>query len=145
MSGILCAVRGGPASQPTIHKSIQLAQETGLTIYFLYVVNLDFMSATASSRYHTIDQEMIRLGEFILLIAEENAQSQGVQAEGRVQHGNVQEEIIKLCAELQADYVVLGSPRQTTNADVLGDERMQQFCERIATEGGASVVLAGED
>ena len=44
MPGILCAVRGGPASQPTIAKAIALAQETGLPLYFLYVVNLDFLS-----------------------------------------------------------------------------------------------------
>ena len=37
MPGIVCAIRGGPASRPTIAKSIQLAEETGLTLYFLYV------------------------------------------------------------------------------------------------------------
>ena len=42
MSGIVCAVRGGPASQPTLQRAITLAKETGLPLFFLYVVNLDF-------------------------------------------------------------------------------------------------------
>ena len=50
MPGIVCAVRGGPASQPTIEKAIALALETGLPLCFLYVVNLDFLSQTPTSR-----------------------------------------------------------------------------------------------
>ena len=34
MSGILCAIRGGPSSRPTIATSIQLAQETDEVDYF---------------------------------------------------------------------------------------------------------------
>jgi hypothetical protein len=39
MPGILCAIRGGPSSQSTITTSIQLARDTGETIYF--PANLD--------------------------------------------------------------------------------------------------------
>lgn len=34
MPGIVCAIRGGPSSQPTIATYIKLASETGETIYF---------------------------------------------------------------------------------------------------------------
>ena len=84
MSGIVCAVRGGPASQPTIHKAILLAQETGQKIHYLYVVNLDFLERTASSRTHTITKELRQMGEFILLTAQVQAQSQGVDADGAI-------------------------------------------------------------
>lgn len=69
MTGIVCAIRGGPASQPTITHAVSLAQETGLPLYFLYIVNLDFLSHTTSSRVHTITQEMEQMGEFLLLTA----------------------------------------------------------------------------
>ncbi|MEE9599257.1 MAG: hypothetical protein V3V66_02240 [Anaerolineales bacterium] len=38
MPGIVCAIRGGPSSQPTIGTSIKLASETGETIYCRYAV-----------------------------------------------------------------------------------------------------------
>ena len=43
MSGILCAIRGGPASKATIARAIDLAHETGARLVFLYIVNLDFL------------------------------------------------------------------------------------------------------
>ena len=82
MSGIVCAVRGGPASQPTIHRAILLAKETGQKIHYLYVVNLDFLERTASSRTHTISKELRHMGEFILLTAQIEAQNQGVDSVG---------------------------------------------------------------
>jgi len=36
MPGIICAIRGGPSSQPTIATTIKLASETGETIYCSY-------------------------------------------------------------------------------------------------------------
>ena len=45
MSGVICAVRGGPDSQSTVARAIALARESGLPLYFLYVVNLDFLAA----------------------------------------------------------------------------------------------------
>ena len=62
MSGILCAIRGGPSSRPTIATSIQLAQETGEVIYFLYVVNLDFLTHSSSSKTNNISQEIHDMG-----------------------------------------------------------------------------------
>lgn len=44
MSGIVCAIRGGKSSQPTINQAIHTALKTNLPIYFLYVLNLDFLN-----------------------------------------------------------------------------------------------------
>jgi len=78
MSGIVCAIRGGPASRPTIDRSIQLATETGLPLYFLYVVNLKFLAHTSSSRTHVISKELNEMGEFILLMAQTEAEKKGI-------------------------------------------------------------------
>ncbi|MBU0512548.1 MAG: universal stress protein [Chloroflexi bacterium] len=144
MSGIVCAVRGGPDSQPTIARSIALAAETGQTIYFLYVVNLDFLSHTATSRVHVVAKEMHQMGEFILLTAQSQAMDQGVQAKAVVRQGQVREEIINLCHDIAAEYVILGRPRGEAEIDVFTHERLDQFTQDIERESGAKAVLADE-
>lgn len=141
MPGIVCAIRGGPDSQPTINKSIQLALETDLPLYFLYVVNLDFLSHTSVSRTNFVSKEMQQMGDFILLTAQSRAADQGVSAESVVRHGKVGEEIIELCRELNADYTVLGLPRGQAEGNIFTSERLEKFIEWIKKESGAEVVL----
>ena len=142
MSGIVCAIRGGPDSQPTISQSIALAKETGQIIYFLYVVNLDFLSHTATSRTRVVQNEMQQMGEFILLTAQSQALDKGASAEIVVRQGQVSTEIIELCRAIKANYVVLGRPRGLTDADVFTHERLDQFAQHIEQESHAKVVLA---
>jgi nucleotide-binding universal stress UspA family protein len=142
MSGIVCAVRGGPASQPTIEKAISLAKETGLPLYFLYVVNLDFLSHTASSRVSTVSKEMHQMGEFILLTAQQRAAAQGLAAQGVVRHGNVAEEIIAQCKQIKANHVILGRPQGEEEENIFTFERLKEFGQRIEAESGAKVILA---
>jgi nucleotide-binding universal stress UspA family protein len=141
MSGIVCAVRGGPHSQPTIARAIRLAQDTGQQLFFLYVVNLDFMSHTSRSRVHTISEQMAQMGEFILLTAQEAAAREGVKAEGLIRHGDVGEEIIDLCHELEADYLVLGMPRFQQEDALFSKERLRVFVAQTEERTGAKVVL----
>jgi nucleotide-binding universal stress UspA family protein len=141
MSGITCAIRGGPDSHPTIQTAIDLAQKTGQTIYFLYVVNLDFLTYTSTSRVQVAAQEMRQMGEFILLTAQAQAEEKGVKAECIVRQGQVRDEIINLCHEVSAEYVLLGRPRGQDEVDVFTHERLDQFTQRIEEESGAKVVL----
>lgn len=141
MSGIVCAVRGGPDSQPTISRAIAWARDTGLPLYFLYVVNLDFLTHTSSSRVHAVTQEMEQMGEFILLTAQSRASEHGVSAQGIVRHGNVMEEISRLCHELEATYLVVGSPKGQEERDVFTQDAMTNFVARIEQQTGAKVVM----
>jgi nucleotide-binding universal stress UspA family protein len=146
MSGIVCAIRGGPASQPTIRRAIMLAKETNLPLQFLYVVNLDFLSYTESGRVRNITTELEKMGDFILLAARDRAERGGVQADGAIRHGDIGDEIIQLAKDTKAAYVVLGPPRGEQEEDVFTHERLNQFMQRIEEESGASVVLAeGEE
>ena len=142
MSGIVCAIRGGPDSQPTIAQAISLAQETELPLHFLYIVNLDFLSYTSSSRVHTISRELHQMGEFILLNARSLAATQGVTAQGAVRHGHVMEEIVGLCHEIGANYLVLGYPHPTQKESVFTHESLAQFTGQTEKQTGAKVVLA---
>ena len=142
MSGIVCAIRGGPESSPTIEKSIALAQETKSKIYFLYVVNLDFLHGPVHSRVSTISEEMHQMGEFILLTAQEKAGGLGVEAEGVIRKGVVTDEIIELSKEVDANFVVLGRPRTDAEDNVFVMERLLELRQRIENEGEVKVVLA---
>lgn len=141
MSAIVCAIRGGPASQATIARSITLAKETGLPLYFLYIVNLDFMSHTSSTRTHTISEEMHQMGEFILLQAQATASERGISAEGVVRQGDVGPEIVTLCHELDADYLVLGRPLAQKEESIFTQELLAQFVALAEEQTGAQVVL----
>jgi nucleotide-binding universal stress UspA family protein len=143
MPGIICAVRGGPDSQPTIEKAISLAKEVSLPLYFLYIVNLDFLSHTQSSRVSTISEELGEMGEFILLTTQEKARKQGVQSEAVIRHGKVREEIIGLAAELSADYVILGLPQGQEEKDIFAADRIKEFGLTIEEHSGAKVILVG--
>lgn len=145
MSGIVCAIRGGPASQHTIDRSVNIAAEKEQPLYFLYVINLNFLTHTATSRVHTITREMYEMGDFILTLAKGQAESRGVQAEGFIRQGIVSEEIIALSHEVDADYVVMGKPKGEQDADVFTHERIEIFMTRLSEECGAQVILVERD
>ena len=145
MSGIVCAIRGGPLSQPTIRKAIVTAKEHQIPIHFLYVVNLDFLEHTELSRTHVIQQEMREMGEFICLKAQIEARREGAQADISVREGNVTKEIIALCHELGADFLVLGRPHGERVSNVFNLERLGKFARMLEIETGAKVVYPPED
>lgn len=144
MPGIVCAIRGGPSSQPTIATSIKLASETGETIYFLYVVNLDFLTHSSSSKTNHISQEIKEMGEFILLGAQEQAAENNVLAEGVTREGQVEDEIISYCSELDPSYVIFGRPQAEQEDNLLSNEHLQAFADRITEVCSATIVLPSE-
>ncbi|MGD8633017.1 MAG: universal stress protein [Anaerolineales bacterium] len=142
MSGIVCAIRGGPTSKPTIARAIALAKETDLVLYFLYIVNLDFLAYTESSRVRVIKEELHEMGDFIVLAAQEKAENKGVDAQGAVRDGTVSEGIIEFSKEIEADYVVLGSPQAEYEENVFTRERFESFVSMVEEQSGAQVVLS---
>lgn len=144
MSGIVCAVRGGPDSQPTIEKAISFSSETGLQLYFLYVVNLEFLGQASTSRVSVISEEMHKMGEFILLSAQEKAASKGVNAEAKIRQGDVEREIAELCHEIKADYLVLGKPMKEMEGSLFTSTQLSKFISKFEEETGAKVVFPEE-
>jgi nucleotide-binding universal stress UspA family protein len=142
VSGIVCAIRGGPASRPTIEKAIELAKSRGLELFFLYIVNIDFLDRTILSRVSTISQQMQHMGEFIMLSAQATAKSKGIEAQGLVRHGDVTDEINKLCHEIQADYLVIGSPKFHREDSHFTQTLLRDFIKRVEEQTGAEVVLS---
>lgn len=139
MGKILCATRGGEASYRTQDQAIALAKERGDELIFLYVVDLTFLNTTAAPIVVDVEAGVEHMGEFLLAMAQERAQQQGVQAHAVCREGTVHEEIKAAVVEEGATLVVLGRPAGDESAFV--PEALHAFAEEIERETDADVVI----
>ena len=87
MGRILCATRGGEASLQTQDAAIALAKEQGAELIFLYVADSSFLNQTAAPLVVDIESRLVKMGEFLLLMAQERAAAQGISAQILVRKG----------------------------------------------------------
>jgi nucleotide-binding universal stress UspA family protein len=135
MGKILCATRGGEASYRTQDAAIALAQERGDGLLFLYVVDIGFLQKTERAvRPDVVTAEMEKMGEFLLAMAQERAQKQGVEASYVLRHGDLRHELQSAAREEAVDLVVLGQPASVESAFALAD--LEAFAAEIEAETG---------
>ena len=139
MGKILCATRGGEASYRTQDAAIELAKERGDTLLFLYVVDLRFLDKTTGSGVVDVEQEMTKMGEFLLLMAKERAAEQGVVAETVYRKGTVREVLKDVAREEGASLVVLGSPADAESVFEMAD--LEDCTSEIESETGAKTCI----
>jgi nucleotide-binding universal stress UspA family protein len=139
MGKILCATRGGEASYRTQDAAIALAKERGDTLLFLYVADLHFLDKTAASIVVDVGNEVTKMGEFLLLMAQERARKAGVEASLITREGDVREQIKAAAVEEGVDLVVLGRPTDETSRFKL--EALRAFAAEIEEETGISAVI----
>ncbi len=139
MGKILCATRGGEASYRTQDVAIALAKERGDTLLFLYVADLHFLDKTAASIVVDVGNEVTKMGEFLLLMAQERAREAGVEASLITREGDVREQIKAAAVEEGVDLVVLGRPTDETSRFKL--EALQAFAAEIEEETGIPAVI----
>jgi nucleotide-binding universal stress UspA family protein len=138
MGKILCSTRGGEASYRTQDAAIALAQERGDELLFLYVVDIEFLGTTARAvRPDVVSAEMGKMGEFLLAMAQERAQKQGVTASYVLRHGDFRDEL-KTAARLpDVTLVVLGKPVGAESAFVPAS--LEAFAAEVEAETGTPV------
>lgn len=144
MSAVLCALRGGPQSLPTLERAASVAREHHLPLHLMYAVNLDFMKRNITGASTQIaDEEISSMGEFILIAAAEQVPTDDLQVINHVRHAPIHEAIIRLAEEIDADYIVVGQ-RQAEEAD---DDHavVNQFAERIRNAIHAEVIVVQEE
>jgi len=107
---ILCATRGGESSHNTQDYAIKMAKEREVDVLFLYVSNVEFLRNVAPVKYHDVQEELDKMGEFLLLMAQERANAQGVEASTIVKSGIFKDALIEAAQETQAGLIVLGTP-----------------------------------
>ncbi len=140
MKKILCATRGGEASRRTQDAVIAMAKETGATVLFLFVVDLEFLKLTARGvRPDVVAIEMEHMGEFLLAMACERAAEQGVEAELCVHHGPLLEALESAALDHAADAVAFGRPAGPESYFSLTD--LQNLAAKIESDTGVETYL----
>lgn len=133
MGKILCATRGGEQSYRTQDAAIALAKERGDTLLFLYVVDLHFLDRIAGAGVVDTEQELTKMGRFLLLMAKERAAGRDVEAETTIREGRLREELKNAAREERPSLVVLGRPGEESVFE-LAD--LQAFAAGIEKETG---------
>jgi nucleotide-binding universal stress UspA family protein len=140
MGKILCATRGGEASYRTQDAAVALAKERGDELLFLFVVDTRFLNRTARAvRPDVVAGEMSHMGEFLLAMAQERAQEQGVTADYLLRRGEFRNELKAAASEEGVGLVVLGQPAGKGSAFVPAD--LEAFAAEIKAETGVEAVI----
>ncbi|MBN1484269.1 MAG: universal stress protein [Chloroflexia bacterium] len=144
MGTILCPTRGGEASYRAQDAAIVLAREQNKMLIFLYVVDTHFLDRTERAvRPDVVSEEMSRMGEFLLAMAQERASKQGVHADARIRQGELREELLAAVRQEHSDVVVMGRPAGDQSAFRLA--ALEAFAAEIEQETGAAVHIVHGD
>ncbi len=139
MGKILCATRGGEASYRTQDAAIALSKERGDELIFLYVADYHFLDKMAAPIVVDVENEVVKMGEFLLLMAQERAAAQGVTARVIVRQGRLRAELVAVAEELEVDMIVLGRPLARHRQAVFDDVALQAFATGLQAVTGAEV------
>jgi nucleotide-binding universal stress UspA family protein len=134
MGTILCATRGGEESYRTQDKAIALAKELGDTLAFVYVADIRFLDKTAAPILVDAENEVTKMGKFLLMMARERAAEQGVEAAIVLREGDLLEELVRAAREQEASLVVLGRPAESESVFEMAG--LEDFAAEIEEQAG---------
>ena len=123
MTIILCPTRGGEGSYPNQDKAINLSKDRQARLIFMYVYNVRFLNSITSPLLTDIEEELEELGEFLLVMAQERAEKQGVEAEAVIRHGSFRAALKEVIREYGVDVITFGAatgPEGYTDAGKTG-------------------------
>lgn len=138
MGLVLCATRGGEGSIVAQDKAISLAIEQGDPLVFIYVADSSFLDKTAAAVVVDVQEELINMGEFFLVMAVERAVEKGVEAKAVIRAGSFVPTLIDVALELGASAIILGHPGGETGR--FDEEEFSDFCTYLAEETGAEII-----
>lgn len=139
---ILCATRGGETSLNTQAYAIEMAKSRKVDVLFLYVSNIEFLHNVAPVKYKDMQEELDNMGEFLLLMAKERAEKQGVTADTIVKSGVFRDALIETAKETQASMIVLGTPAEDS---LTAREYLDELVVELKTETGIDVTIVEDD
>ena len=139
MGLVLCATRGGKESIDTQERAISLATEQGDPLVFIYVADSSFLNKTAAAVVVDVQEELINMGEFFLVMAVERAVEKGVDAKAVIRAGSFVPTLIAVALEKGATAIVLGRPGGETGR--FDEEEFSEFCTYLAEETGAEIII----
>ena len=143
MGKILCATRGGENSIRTQDAAIAKASETGDELVFLYIYDVEFLArAKYTLRSDVVLEELDRMAEFLMTMAIERANKQGVQTRSIIRQGEFDAELVSAVNEEAATLVVLGRPAKEESRFEL--ENLQELAARLQQETGVQFCILPE-
>jgi nucleotide-binding universal stress UspA family protein len=141
MRPIVCATRGSEASRRTQERAIALAQERGDPLIFVFIVDTALVRPANKDLADIVVDELERLGQRLLCIAQARAREQGVEAEMAIRHGGVQQGVESFLREVNAGTLVIGAPRSGAEHPAFDPSAMDEFAERIRSSIGVEVIV----
>lgn len=139
MGKIVCATRGGEASQILQAKAIQLARSEEKDLVFVYIVNEGNLGELSENMARAAREELTWFGRALLQVAQLRAQRAGVQAEIIVREGDVLEKIEEVLRENEASLLVLGAPRSQASRPAFQEDALTQFSRQVESDTGVEV------
>lgn len=136
---ILSPTRGGTASYPNQDRVIAIAKERGSELLFLYITNVQFLDHTPLAKTVDLEEEMDEMGEFLLTMAVERAEKEGVNARMEVRRGLFRDVISEMISEFDIACVVLGSSSGGTG--VIKEEYIHDLLETVSSETGVEFIV----
>jgi len=144
MGKILCATRGGPAAVQAQNVAIALAKAQDNPLMFLFVADADFLQRSISAvRPDVVEAELESMGEFLLLVAQERAQKQDIEAEILVRSGQLRSELIATIRDENVTTVVLGKP--VGEESVFELKGLRALAASLEDETKVTVIIANDD
>ncbi len=138
MDKILCSTRGGEASILAQEAAIRRTKETGSKLIFFYVTDVEFLAfANYGMRQDVVANEMDKMAEFLMIMAVERAEKEGVQAEYLIRRGRLEDELKAVVREQGITLVVLGRPEGEESAFKLAG--LRALADRIRLDTGVEV------
>ncbi|MCP4143584.1 MAG: universal stress protein [Chloroflexi bacterium] len=141
MNRILCAVRGGSDSEKAIAYAVALAKKERARLVFSYVINLEIYLSSSGERKENIAIELRRMGEYVLLMAQAAAAREGVVADTFVRQGDVLEEILAMCQDMNLEAVVMGKPLSESNESSFSLDELKAFAKKMEADYGVGIIL----
>lgn len=143
MGKILCATRGGDASKRSQEAAIKLAKETGDELIFFIAFDMDFMGqGNFALRPDVVSGEMTKMAEFLMAIAVERGEQEGIPARYIICEpcGNLEQGLIETIKEEGISLVILGRPAEGSSTFKLAE--LEALARSITTRTGVTVLIA---
>ena len=116
-----------------------MARERETDILFVYVADVNFLGRVPGNIVVDVATELENMGEFLLLMAKERAEAEGVTANTVVKRGEFRTALLDAAREGGASLIVLGSPGE--NSNITQREYLDQLAKGIAEESGIETII----
>lgn len=140
---IVCGVTASAHSQKAALEAARLAKEHRAELIYVYAIDLDFLASgrTGSLTEDVVAGSLRKVGEAIMELAAQIAESQGVKPRRIVQRGKVLDVLRRVMTEENADLLVIGHEKRTFLEKALLKGTVEDHVQELKVQLGAEVKI----